>query len=150
MAEGMYFEDYSEGLRLDFGSYLVDREEMLSFSQQWDSLPIHVEEDAMTTGYQGGLIASGEYTMAVKQRLISSHPMGRGVIGAIGHDEVRFTKPVRAGDELTLSGECIELRPSITKADRGIVKLRMQMRNQDNQVVLAYIDIVMIAKRAAG
>ena len=49
---------------------------MLAFSRQWDSLPIHVEEGVMTTGYQGGLIASGEYMMAVKQRLISSHPMG--------------------------------------------------------------------------
>lgn len=147
MTKGMYFEDYHEGLRLDFGSHVVDREEMFAFARQWDSLPIHVEE-ATTTGYQGGVIASGVYTMAVKQRLVSRHPLGEGVIGAIGHDELRFRKPVRAGDELTLSAECIDLRPSMTKADRGIVKLKMRMRNQNKEVVLAYIDIVMIAKRA--
>jgi acyl dehydratase len=143
----MYFEDFHKGMRLEFGSCVVDPEEMLSFSRQWDTLPIHVDDAAMTTAHHGGLIASGELTMALKQRLISRHPMGHGVIGAIGHDEVRFLKPVRAGDELTMSGECVEVLPAVTKPDRGIVKIKMQMRNQRDELVLAYFDIVMFARR---
>ena len=149
MSGAMYFEDLAVGRVLDFGSYHVEAEDMVAFARKWDALPIHLEADGGTAAPYGGLIASGEYTMAVKQYLLSRHPIGKGVIGTLGYDEVRFPKPVRAGDTLHLAGECVEARASRSKPDRGVVKLRIRIANQMDEPVLTYTDIVLMARRPA-
>ena len=144
-----YFEDIAVGDVVTAGPYHVPRDEMVAFAQKWDPLPFHVDEDAAAKTIYGGLIASGEYTMAVKQALIHRLGSNEAVIGSMGYDELRYLGPVRSDDRLTLAMECTEKRESRSKPDRGIVKYRVTLTNQDDVTVLSYIDIVMVAKRQA-
>ena len=144
-----YFEDAVVGAMVSAGPYHVNKDEMVAFARKWDPFPFHINEAAGRESIYGGLIASGEYTMAVKQKLIHMLGNNEALIGSVGYDELRYLRPVKAGDRLTLSMECIDKQASLSKPDRGIVKYRVTLTTQDAAPVLSYIDIVLLAKRAA-
>ena len=145
---GGYFEDVVVGATVTAGPYRVTRDEMVAFARKWDPFPFHVDEMAARDSIYGGLIASGEYTMAVKQALIHRLGGNEALIGSMGYDELRYLGPVRPDDRLTLSMECTDKRVSRSKPDRGIVKYKVTLTNQDDEPVLSYTDIVLLAKRA--
>ncbi len=145
---GGYFEDVVVGATVTAGPYRVTRDEMVAFARKWDPFPFHVDEMAARDSIYGGLIASGEYTMAVKQALIHRLGGNEALIGSMGYDELRYLGPVRPDDRLTLSMECTDKRVSRSKPDRGIVKYKVTLTNQDEEPVLSYTDIVLLAKRA--
>lgn len=143
--DSLWFEDLTPGMRGSEGPYRVEAEEMLAFAAKWDPLPIHAGDAA---GVHGQPIAPGTYTLAVKQHLLTRNcPWGSAVIGAIQHDQMRFLKPVRAGDELSFHWEVRESRPSRSKPDRGITTFHMALTRADGETVLDYIDTVMLARR---
>ncbi len=142
-----YFDDVAVGETMTAGPYDVTRDEMIAFAEKWDPFPFHVDETAGRDSVYGGLIASGEYTMAVKQALIHRLGANEALIGSLGYDELRYLGPVRPDDSLMLSVECTDKRHSRSTPDRGIVKYRVTLTNQDDDPVLSYIDIVLIAKR---
>ena len=144
-----YFEEVYVGEMESAGPYHVNKDEMVAFARKWDPFPFHLDDAAGRKSIYGELIASGEYTMAVKQTL--SHRIGKNeaLICSVGYDELRYLRPVKAGDRLTLSMECIDKQSSLSKPDRGIVKYRVTLTNQEDDPVLSYIDIILLAKRAA-
>lgn len=148
--DDQYFDDLEIGMVLKAGPYQTTAEEMIGFARKWDPLPIHVDEEAASNSPHGGLIGSGEYTMAVKQLLVTRLGISAAVIGAIGYEELRYLKPVRPGDSLSLAAEILSKRASRSKPDRGIVSFRMTMSNQNGEAVLSYIDMVMMARRAGA
>ena len=143
----LYFEDIRTGDVLTSEPYAIDEDEMVSFARKWDPLPIHVDSEAAKKSPHGGLIGSGEYSMAIKQLLITRMGFGGGVIGSIGYDELRYLRPVRPGDAITLRITCTDTHESRTKPDRGVVKFDVALINQDGRPVVTYRDIVMMAKR---
>lgn len=143
----LFFEDIEAGDELKAGPYQTTTEEMVEFARKWDPLPIHVDEEAARRSPHGGLIGSGEYTMAIKQLLITRLGISQAVIGAIGYEELRYLRPVRPKDSLTLTVQCVDKKESRSKPDRGVVRFQMTMTNQDGEPVLTYIDLVMMAKR---
>ena len=127
-------------------SYDVSFDEMYRFNRDWDPLPIHLSEAAALAVGHKAIIASGQYTLCIKQYFMNRMPWREAVIGAIGFDELRFLNPVHAGDVISIKVECIDKRISRSKPDRGICKFRVQMSNQDNEPVLTYTDIVMLKR----
>jgi acyl dehydratase len=142
-----YFEDVSVGGVISAGPYHVTLDEMVAFAEKWDPFPFHVDEAAGRDSIYGGLIASGEYTMSVKQALIHRLGANPALIGSLGYDELRYLGPVRPGDRLTLSVECTDKRESRGKADRGVVKYKVTLTNQESEPVLSYVDNILLAKR---
>ena len=149
MAASCYFDDLTIGEVFHFGPYHVRREELIEFNAYWDPLPIHLDDDAARAHGLRGLTASGQYTLCVKQKLLNGAPWADAVIGALGFDELRFPHPVYPGDAIRLTIECLELRVSNSKPDRGIVKFGFRLFNQDEVTVLTYLDTVMFARRSA-
>jgi len=144
-----WFEDMSVGDTQTFGEYLVEEEEMVAFSEKWDPFPFHVDREAAKKSIHGGLIASGEYSMAIKQILLHRNGIPPGVMASMGYDELRYLAPVRPGDRISVYLEVLETRESRSKPDRGIVRVRTTLKNQENKALLTYIDNVLIAKKSA-
>ena len=142
-----WFEDMTAGSTDVIGAYLVNEGEMVAFARKWDPFPFHINRAAAEKSIHGGLIASGEYTMAIKQILLHGKGIPPGVMASLGYDELRYLKPVRPGDRISVRLDVLEKRPSRSKPDRGIVRVRTTLENQDNETVLTYIDNVLIAKR---
>ena len=104
------------------------------------SSPFHLDEAAARRSIFGGLTVSGWHTAAVTMRLLVEtefKPAG-GIIGA-GFDECRWTRPVRPGDELRIECEVIEVRPSKSRPQQGMIKLRITTRNQNDEPVLVHV-----------
>ncbi len=143
----IFFDDLAPGDRFSFGPYHVAREELIAFNTRWDPLPIHMDDDAARARGMKGLSASGQYTLCIKQAMLNQADWTDAVLGALGFDELRFPHPVYPGDDIRLDIECLETRASRSKPDRGIVKFAFRLTNQDDVLVLSYLDTVMFARR---
>ncbi len=120
---------------------------MLEFNKKWDSLPIHVDDDAAKAMGHKGIIASGQYTLCIKQFFVNQASWHEAAIGAAGWDEVRFKRPVYAGDQISGSFRYVDKKASRSKPDRGIITFEIILTNQDGEVVLSLLDSVMVKKR---
>ena len=109
-----------------------------------------MDEEAADGSFFRGLAASGWHTAALTMRLIVTgtlQPAG-GVIGA-GVEELRWPRPVRPGDELRIESEVLEVRPSKSRPDQGLVKTRTTTLNQDNLPVQVFVSTLVVARRPA-
>ena len=134
----LFFEDLEAGQVVDLGSHAVSEEEILAFARQWDPQPFHVDPEAAKGSVFGGLIASGWHTGALWMRLyVDSILDGAASMGSPGIEELRWLAPVRPGDTLTGSLTVLETTPSERRPDRGTVRIRGEMTNQDGVVVMS-------------
>ncbi|MBU8897724.1 acyl dehydratase [Corallococcus sp. H22C18031201] len=143
-----YFEDFEVGEVSECGPHVVTREEILAFAKQFDPQPFHVDDEAARQSIFGGIIASGWHTAAICHRLVVEGLLGKAAsMGSPGVDELRWLKPVRPGDALSVRVELLEKQPSRSKADRGSFKFRFQVSNQKGEVVMTEIANALFARR---
>jgi len=143
-----YLEDFAVGQTFGSGRLRIDKERVLAFAAEFDPQPFHLDEAAARHSIFGGLAASGWHTAAVTMRLLLESelkPAG-GIIGA-GLDECRWPRPVRPGDELRVECEVIEVRPSKSRPEQGLIKLRTTTLNQDDEVVLVHVVNMVVPRR---
>jgi len=124
-------------------SVAVTEADIIDFAKVWDPLPIHTDPEAGKAAF-GSVTASGLHVLALKQRLLRHGPLNDHLVASFGYDEVRFLKPVRPNDTLTLRMKWIEKRRSESKPGRGIVKVQLSLVNQDGDPVLQHYDTVMV------
>src|ERR1700720_1859023 len=144
-----YLEDFAVGQTFGSGRLRIDRERTLAFAPEFDPQPFHLDEAAARRSIFGELTASGWHTAALTMRLLVEselEPAG-GLIGA-GFDECRWPRPVRPGDELRVECEVIEVRPSKSRPQQGLIKLRTTTLNQDGEVVLTYVASLVVQRRS--
>ena len=135
--EERYFEDYVPGAVHECGSIAVGEDEIISFARRFDPQPIHTDPDAARHSAFGGLIASGWHTASLMMRLFVDHYLSHvASLSSPGVDELRWLKPVRPGDELSLRVTIVEAKRSRSKPDRGIVRSYIEVRNQRHEVVM--------------
>jgi acyl dehydratase len=136
--DNRYFEDYVAGSVHEFGSIVVDETEVLEFGQRFVPLPYHTDPEAAKKSIYGGLIASGWHTAALMMRLYTDHYLSKVAnLGSPGCDELRWSKPVFPGDQLSIRVTVMETRRSDSKPDRGIVQSFTEILNQKREVVMS-------------
>ncbi|WP_448628762.1 MaoC family dehydratase [Geodermatophilus sp. URMC 64] len=143
-----WFEDYVPGRTAEYGPIRVDEAQVIDFGREFDPQPFHVDPEAAAAGPFGGLIASGWHTCALMMRLFAQEYLSpASSLGSPGVDELRWVLPVRPGDELTLRTTVEEARRSVSKLDRGIVRTRIELANQADEVVLRMVATNLIRTR---
>ena len=143
-----YLEDFAEGQRYGSGRLTVDKERIRSFAAEFDPQPFHLDEEAARRSIFGGLAASGWHTAAMTMRLLvqSEFKPAGGIIGA-GFDEFRWPAPVRPGDELHLEIEVLEVRPSKSRPNQGLLKIRTTTKNQKGEAVQVSVGNLIVPRR---
>ena len=137
-AENRYFEDYIAGSVHEYGSIAVEQEEIVSFAKRFDPQVFHTEPESAAKTIYGGLIASGWHTSGLMMRLFADHFLSKvASLGSPGIDELRWNKPVRPGDELSIRVTVLETKRSRSKPDRGIVQSLIEVMNQNRDVVMS-------------
>ena len=143
-----YLEDFAVGQTFSAGPLRVEGDRALAFAAEFDPQPFHLDEAAARRSFFGGLTASGWHTAAMTMRLLVESdlkPAG-GIIGA-GLDECRWPQPVRPGDALRVECEVIDVRPSRSRPEQGLIKLRTTALNQLDEAVLVHVVNLVVMRR---
>jgi acyl dehydratase len=144
-----YLEDATVGQKARFGRYEVTRDEVIDFASKYDPQPFHLDDEAAKHSIFGKVAASGWHTCAMMMRMIVDNLGEGGSLGGIGMDELRWLKPVYPGDVLSCESEIMEVVPSRSKPDRGVVKTRLTILNQNDEPVMVSTNIALSKRRPA-
>lgn len=145
-----YFEDFEVGKTIHVGSRSITEEEIIAFAKQFDPQPFHVDKAAAEKSMYGGIIASGWHTCSIMMRLMVEGFLRESAsLGSPGVDEIRWLKPVRAGDTLNVTTTALEARPSESKPDRGVVFTEWRAVNQHGELVATVKGRGMFGRRPA-
>lgn len=154
-----YFEDMKIGDVREFGSYLFTKENIVRFAQKYDPQPFHLDEEAAKNSLFGALCASGWHTGAACMRKIVDFnkaqyeaAIARGekpVAGgpSPGFKNLKWVKPVYAGDTVTYSSEIVELRESGTRPEWGIMFAKIVGVNQNGERVYEFDSSAFIPRK---
>jgi acyl dehydratase len=143
-----YFEDFTRGERFISGGMTMTEAGIIEFARQWDPQPFHVDAEFAKKWQYEGLIASGLHTMCVTLKLwLELGVLKACSLGSPGLGETQFPRPVRPGDTLRVVTDIVELRPSASKPDRGICRLRQVTINQRGEHVMEQETTVFLKRR---
>ncbi len=146
-----YFEDYVEGDVHRFGSIAVEADEIVAFAKRFDPQSFHSDPEAAKRSPFGGLIASGWHTAGLIMRLYVEHYLTHvASLASPGIDELRWLKPVRPGDRLSVRVTVLKAVPSKSKPDRGVVTSLVEVFNQADAPVMTMKAVNIIARRPAA
>jgi acyl dehydratase len=145
--ELLYLEDLQVGQRFTSASYVIEVARMKEFAAEFDPQPFHLEEAAAEGSIFKGLAASGWHTAAVAMRLLVTGglPFANGIVGLGG--EIAWPKPTRAGDTLHVESEIVEITPSRSKPQQGVVTVRGTTLNQNGDAVYILSAKLLVLRR---
>jgi acyl dehydratase len=154
-----FFEDISVGQRRDIGSFTFTAETIKAFAAKFDPQRFHLSEEEGRKSLFGGLAASGWHVGSACMKLLvadgqrlASEAVARGEKVAVwgpspGFRELRWIKPVLAGDTVSFASEVESLRESSSRPGWGIVEARNSGTNQRGETVFSMLAIAFVPKR---
>lgn len=157
-----FLEDLKIGDRHELGRHRFESDEIIAFARQFDPQRFHLSEETAGDWPFGRLAASGWHTTAICMRLrVEAHNERRVLAEANGEpfgrfgpspgfEDLRWERPVYAGDSVTFFEEIVALRPSRSRPGWGLVSARSEGFNQDGGRVLSFTAQVFLERRGAG
>jgi len=143
----LFLDDFAVGDRFDSKGMTLTEADIVGFARVWDPQPFHIDAEAARAGHFGGIIASGFHTLAATFRMLyQTGFLVDANLGGPGLDELRWLRPVKAGDTLHARATVKEVTPSRSKPDRGILKLAAEALNQHGETVMTVTFIIMVAR----
>ncbi|GGF09345.1 hypothetical protein GCM10011611_13550 [Aliidongia dinghuensis] len=134
------FEELSVGQRFQLGSVTLDRSDTIGFARDFDPQPFHLDDAAAASSMFGQLVASGMHTIsAIFGLSVRSGVLKECNLGGSGMTDVKWVRPVRPGDVLSLELTVLNLIPSTRRPDRGTVHIRYDVTNQEDQPTLSLV-----------
>jgi acyl dehydratase len=146
-----YFEDFSVGDKFAGGSVDVSHDEIIAYARRFDPQPFHTDPAAAKKTLFGELVASGWHTASMTMGLFATSDISivNGIIGG-GVEQLSWPRPVRPGDRLTIRSEVLETRPSRSKPDRGMLRVRLETLNQKDEVVQSLVCNLVVLRRSGA
>jgi acyl dehydratase len=154
-----FFEDIKVGMRRELGSFTFTAEAIKKFAKQFDPQRFHLDEEAGRKSLFGGLAASGWHVGSVCMKLLVADTQqqmkeaaARGEKVAVwgpspGFRELRWIKPVLAGDTITYAGVVESLRTSEKRPEWGILQVRNTGTNQRGELVFSFLATAFVPRR---
>jgi acyl dehydratase len=154
-----YFEDLRVGTRTEVGSHTFTADEIKAFARQFDPQPFHMDEAAAARSHFGALCASGWHTAAISLRLNVTDRQRRHAemrrrgepVGKTGPSpglrDVKWLKPVYAGDTIAFAHEIVELRLLADRPNVGLRVARNTGVNQRGELVYSALSSSFIERR---
>ena len=130
-----YFEDLQIGQRFRSEPIHIYESDIIAFAQLYDPQAFHTDPQAAKQSVFGGLLAPGLYTLCLTFAQYFRLHLWES-FGSPGLDKIRWLKPLRPGDSIVVHTEIVTLRASKTKPDRGIVVIRHETYNQDDEIIM--------------
>ncbi len=153
-----YPELFRPGKKLQLGSHTFAADEIIRFASKFDPQPFHVDAEAARKSVFGALCASGWHTLSVwmkllrgqTDRILKENPSRSGGYNfrfgpSPGFDNLKWHKPVFAGDTISYQNEVISIRPSASRPPWHIMQVATSGTNQHGDMVISFESTVLIA-----
>src|SRR6185312_6535501 len=146
-----FFEDIEVGSRRELGSFTFTAELIKKFAAQFHPQRFHLDEEAGRNSLFGGLAASGWHVGSVCMKLLvedgkreAEDQAARGEKVATlgpspGFRDLRWIKPVLAGDVISFASEIASRRSSESRPEWGILEARHTGTNQRGELVFSVL-----------
>ncbi|MDF7774203.1 MaoC family dehydratase [Sphingomonas sp. AOB5] len=150
-AESLFLDDLAIGQRWQGGPILITEADIIRFAREYDPQPMHIDPAAAAQGRFGGIIASGWHVASLVMRdFIDRAPFGDTPLLGVKVDDLQWRHPVRPGDTLRILREIVDIVRSASRPDRGMITMRMTITNQDDVVVMCFLNLIQIPARAGS
>ncbi len=149
MTQSLYFDDFTVGFTFTTASRTLTEDDIVTFARQYDPQPFHIDPVAAATSLYGGIIASGFHTLTTAFALsLETGLWAAASLGSPGMQEVKWIKPVRPGDTLTVRAEVTGSDPSKTRPDMGRTHMTYQVFNQAGDEVMRWHTTHLLKRKA--
>lgn len=146
----LYYEDFPEGEVITYGRWEVTAADIVDFAKHFDPQPFHLDEEAGKESILGGLAASGWHVCAMMNRMMVDAYLGRSAgMGSFGIAEMKWLRPVLAGEVLTIRRTTIEKRISRKRPEMGIITFRFEAIDVHGRVASEMTGTNLIRTRAS-
>ena len=143
-----YWEDFQVGDKTELGSKTFQKDSIITFAKQYDPQFFHTNEDKANQSIFGGIIASGWQTCSEVMRIIcDSYLVETASFGSPGIEKLKWVRPVKPQDTITLYREIKSKRLSRTNKNIGLVIVLFEALNQKKELVLSMEVCQMIKPR---
>jgi acyl dehydratase len=147
----VYLDDLKVGDSWPGGPIHVTEEGIIRFASEYDPQPMHTDPAAAAKGRFGGIIASGWHVAALVMRdFVDANPFGDTPLLGLSIDQLQWLKAVRPGDVLTIHREILEIHRSQSKPDRGTIRMKMTVTNQNGEVAMSFLNLIQMPARPKG
>lgn len=148
LPQRLYLEDLNVGQEFLSAGHALDARQIIDFATQFDPQPFHLDPEAARDTFFQGLAASGWHTMSLTMKLlVASMPFAQGIIGAGG--EIAWPQPTRPDDFLRVRSTILDIMPSRSRPDRGIVQVQSLTLNQHENVLQDFKAKLLVFRRPA-
>jgi acyl dehydratase len=145
----LFLDDLQLGMTWTSQPVNITADAIIAFGKEYDPQPFHVDPAAAASGGCGSLIASGwQVASLVMRQFVEARPFGTAPILGLGVDELRWLKPVRPEDVLTVRGKIVDLKPFKPKPDRGVVRTAIAVTNQVGETVMSFLTTTQLSIRS--
>lgn len=157
-----FFEEISVGDKMDLGEYTFTADEIVHFAQKFDPQPFHLSEEAAAKTHFKHLCASGWHTASVFMKCfvatfqsLEGKAVSEGKTSARfgpspGFEDLKWIKPVYAGDTLRYSRVVTGTTESKSRPNWGLVHSDMLAHNQNGDLAFSFRATVFIERRHAS
>lgn len=148
MTQPLYFDDFIPGFTFTTASRTLTLDDIITFARQYDPQPFHIDPAAAAASIYGGIIASGFHTLTTAFALsLETGLWAAASMGSPGMEQVRWLKPVRPGDTLTVRAEVTGSEPSRSRPDMGRTAMLYQVFNQTGDEVMRWQTTHLLKRR---
>jgi acyl dehydratase len=144
----LYLDDIKPGDQYTTREHQMTEDEITAFAGKFDPQPFHTDKEAAKDTFFQGLAASGWHTAAITMRLIveSGLPLAGGIIGAGG--QLNWPRPTRPGDILHVESTVLEVTPSRSRPERGMITVENLTKTASVDVVQKFVVKLVVPRRA--
>ena len=151
MSAARYLEDFTVGETWESAPVTITEDEIIAYAKANDPQPMHIDPERAKSGAFGTVIASGYQIAALSMRLfVQSGGYGATPVVGMGVDELRWLKPVKPNDTLTVRRELVEIKRSEKQPDRGMLRTHVTVRNQNGEIVMSLYALGRVPARTKG
>ncbi len=151
MGSGRFFEDFEVGAvyKHPLGRTIITADNIWFTLLTQNTAPVHFDHHYAEQTEFGRPLVNSALTLALVtgQSVVD---ISQHVFANLGWDEVRLPHPVFEGDTVYSESEVLETRPSASRPEVGIVRVRTTGFNQDGTVVITFRRTVMVYRRGHG
>ena len=144
----LFFEDFAVGDKASYGRMPVSAEDIIAYASIFDAQDFHIDAEKAASTFVGGLISSGWHTAALMMRMMTEgFLLDSAGMGAPGLEELKWLRPVRPGDVLSMRHTVLERKESRSRPDIGLVRFRFEVLNQNAEPVQEVTNWIIFGRR---